>query len=134
MLGRPIAKAWNAIGAASLAERGEPAGGPGRIAIPISADTDNDRRLAMALVEDTGFDALDAGALTHSWRQQPGAPGYCTDLSTRELADALASAERERLPKRRDLALAVGAERMAGVDASLIDADYVVRLSRALYM
>jgi hypothetical protein len=34
-LGRPIAKAWNAITSTSVAEKGAPAGAAGRIAIPV---------------------------------------------------------------------------------------------------
>jgi 8-hydroxy-5-deazaflavin:NADPH oxidoreductase len=30
----------------------------------------------MQLVEDIGFDAVDAGTIKQSWRQQPGSPGY----------------------------------------------------------
>ncbi|WP_425294317.1 NADPH-dependent F420 reductase, partial [Microvirga tunisiensis] len=75
-LGRPIVKAWNAIGSDSFARKGKPASSPDRIAIPVAADSDRDRKVGMALVEDTGFDAFDAGALADSWRQQPGAPCY----------------------------------------------------------
>ncbi|MCK9903581.1 NAD(P)-binding domain-containing protein [Frankia sp. Cpl3] len=93
-LGRPIAKAWNAIGAASFAEKGKPAGAPDRIALPIAADRDEDRRVTLKLVEDTGLDAFDAGSLADSWRQQPGAPAYCTDLTRDAMGAALAAAER----------------------------------------
>ena len=51
-------------------------------------------RWGWQLVEDTGFDAFDAGTLAESWRQQPGAPCYCTDLTREELPAALAAAER----------------------------------------
>jgi predicted dinucleotide-binding enzyme len=132
-LGRPIAKAWNAIGSASFADRGKPAGDPDRIAIPIAADREEDRRVTLALVEDTGLDAFDAGSLAGSWRQQPGAPAYCTDLTRVEMAAALTAAERDRLPKRRDLAVAVITERM-GDGTSNPDADYLPRLNRAIYM
>lgn len=91
-LGRPVVKAWNAIGSGSFANKGEPAGGPGRIAIPVAADSDTERGVGMALVEDTGFDAFDAGTLAQSWRQQPGAPCYCTDLTRREMPAALEAA------------------------------------------
>jgi len=57
-LGRPIAKAWNAIGSDSLANKGEPAGSPNRIAIPVAADREHDREVAMRLVEETGLDAV----------------------------------------------------------------------------
>lgn len=132
-LGRPIVKAWNAIGSDSLAKKGKPAKDPDRIAIPVAADDDRERKVGMALVEDTGFDAFDAGNLAESWRQQPGAPCYGTDLPREEMADALASAERERLPKRRDLAVAAIMERV-GDGTTNPDAEYAVRLSRALFM
>ena len=132
-LGRPIVKAWNSIGAESLARKGKPAGSPDRIALPVAADRERDRKVGMALVQDTGFDAFDAGTLAESWRQQPGAPGYCTDLTREQLPAALAAADRARLPKRRDLAVAAFMERM-GDGTTNPDAEYGVRLSRALYM
>lgn len=132
-LNRPIAKAWNAIGSASLATKGKPAGSPGRIALPVAADRERDREVAMTLVEDTGLDAFDAGKLADSWRQQPGAPAYCTDLSLEEMGAALAAAERARLPKRRDLGVAVMQERL-GDGTTNPDADWGVRLVRAINM
>jgi predicted dinucleotide-binding enzyme len=132
-LGRPIAKAWNAIGSASLAKKGKPAGTPGRIAIPVAADRPRDREVAMALVGDTGFDAFDAGTLADSWRQQPGAPAYCTDLTREEMAAALAAANRARLPKRRDLGVAVMQERL-GDSTTNPDEDWGVRLVRVINM
>lgn len=131
LLGRPIAKAWNCIGASSFETKGQPAGSADRIALPVAADRDSDRKVAMALVEDTGFTAFDAGSLVDSWRQQPGAPCYCTDLTLSELPAALATAERERLPKRRDLALEIIAERFGGLVTNL-NADYRLRLARIL--
>jgi predicted dinucleotide-binding enzyme len=132
-LGRPIAKAWNAIGSASLAKKGKPAGTPSRIAIPVAADRDRDREVAMALVGDTGLDAFDAGSLADSWRQQPGAPAYCTDLTREEMGAALAAAERDRLPKRRDLGVAVMQERI-GDSTTNPDEDWGVRLVRTINM
>jgi hypothetical protein len=87
----------------------------------------------MSLVEETGFDAYDAGPLAESWRQQPGAPCYCTDISREEMPGALAAAEKARLPKRRDLAMLAVFERM-GEGTRSPDAEYAVRLSRVLYM
>lgn len=132
-LGRAVAKAWNAIGSDSLATKGRPAASQGRIAIPVAADGERARRIAMALVEDTGLDAVDAGLIAESWRQQPGAPSYCTDLTRDALAAALAAAQKARLPKRRDLAVEAISERM-GDGTTNPDADYAVRLSRALFM
>ncbi|HEY9217153.1 MAG TPA: NAD(P)-binding domain-containing protein [Phenylobacterium sp.] len=132
-LHRPIAKAWNAIGSASLATKGKSPGAPGRIALPVAADRGRDREVAMALVEDTGLDAFDAGKLADSWRQQPGAPAYCTDLSREEMGAALAAAEKARLPKRRDLGVAVMQERL-GDGTTNPDAEWGVRLVRAINM
>jgi predicted dinucleotide-binding enzyme len=130
LLGRPIAKAWNAIGSPSFADKNKPAGDPDRIAIPIAADRNEDRRIAIALVEDTGFDAVDAGCLSESWRQQPGSPVYCTDLTCNEIPGALAAAEKDRLPKRRDLVVSVITERFG---KAYPDGDTLVRLNRALF-
>jgi hypothetical protein len=132
-LGRPFVKAWNAIGSDSFAKKSKPTGSPDRIAIPVAADREGDRRVGMALVEDTGFDAFDAGTLADSWRQQPGAPCYCTDLTLKEMPEAHAAAERARLPKRRDLAMTAVMERV-GNGTTNPDAEYLVRLNRALYM
>lgn len=130
--GRPIAKAWNNIGMVSFETNGLPNGQPGRIALPVAGDRAHDREVAMALVEDTGFDAFDAGTLADCWRQQPGSPVYITDLTYDELAPALALAERERLPKRRDISAQVFAERVG--DRASPDADTVVKIARALFM
>jgi predicted dinucleotide-binding enzyme len=132
-LGRPIVKAWNAIGSGSLARKSNPAGASDRIAIPVAADRDHDRKVAMSLVNDTGLDAFDAGSLADSWRQQPDAPVYCTDLSYAEIGAALDAAQRDRLPKRRDLGVAVMQERL-GDSTTNPDEEWGVRLVRAINM
>lgn len=130
-LGRPITKAWNAIGSDSLARKGKAPGQPGRIAIPVAGDASQDREVAIALVSDSGFDGFDAGPIANAWRQQPGAPAYCTDLTKEEMGPALATAERHRLPFRRDLSVMAIAERM-GDSQTNPDAEFGVRLVRAL--
>jgi 8-hydroxy-5-deazaflavin:NADPH oxidoreductase len=133
-LGRPIVKAWNSLVTDSLVNKGKPAGSPGRIALPVAADRERDRTVGMQLVEDTGFDAVDAGTLAESWRQQPGAPSYCTDLTREELPAALAAAERERLTKRRNLATEVFLERHPNLGEEVPPADFILRLHRLLFM
>lgn len=132
-IGRPIAKAWNAIGAGSLADRNRPLGDPNRIAIPIAADRDRDREVTISLVNGSGVDAFDAGSIAESWRLQPGAPVYCTDLRLNEIPEAVAAAEKERIPRRRDLAGAVLQERFGGSYEDLT-VDYLVNLNRVLCM
>ena len=104
--GRPVVKAWNAIGSESFVDRAAPAGSPDRIAIPVAGDDDVTKTTASALVSDTGFDAFDAGSLAESWRQQPGTPAYCTDRTAAALPGFLATADRDRAPRRRELLLA----------------------------
>ncbi|MCP2039241.1 NADPH-dependent F420 reductase [Chryseobacterium sp. HSC-36S06] len=132
-LGRPIAKAWNAIGSQSLEINGTPSGTAERIAIPFAADRESDSTITKQLIEDTGFDAFYSGSLEDSWRQQPGAPVYCTDLTLTEIESHINTAEREHLPARRDLAVAAIMERMNSATANP-DADFALRLSRALYL
>ncbi|MBX5156969.1 MULTISPECIES: NAD(P)-binding domain-containing protein [unclassified Rhizobium] len=101
-IGRPVVKAWNAVLAATLSEKGRPDGTDGRIAIPVAGDAPEAKATAMELVEATGFNALDAGGLAESWRQQPGNPAYCTELAASELEEALRSADRSRAADHRD--------------------------------
>lgn len=101
-IGRSVVKAWNAALAVTLAEKGHPEGTDGRIAIPVAGDDPRAKALAMALVEATGFDAVDAGELSESWRQQPGTPAYCTELTAAELKEALRAADRSQAANNRD--------------------------------
>jgi hypothetical protein len=63
----------------------------------------------------------------------PGAPAYGTDLTLQEIPAAIAAAEKVRLPKRRDLAVAAFQERLGDATTNP-DAEFGVRLSRALFM
>lgn len=101
-IARPVVKAWNALLAETLVSKGEPAGAPSRLAIPVAGDDAKSKAIALSLVEATGFDAVDVGSLVDSWRQQPGTPAYCTELKTSELKRALEAADKSRAPKNRD--------------------------------
>lgn len=133
VLGRKIFKAWNSIGSDSFARKGLAKGDSERIAISVAGDDETGKKIAMSLVEDTGFNAVDSGPLSESWRQQPGAPAYCTDLKSEEIPAALAAAEKARLPKRRDLAVEAIMERV-GDGKTNPSAEYGVQLCRVLYM
>jgi 8-hydroxy-5-deazaflavin:NADPH oxidoreductase len=105
-LGRPVSKVFNNIMAHSLAEGGLPAGAPGRIALPIAGDDARAKEIFVGLVDELGFDGIDAGPLRESWRQQPGSPAYCTDYDAAGLRRALAKANRARLPEARERSIA----------------------------
>lgn len=127
--GRPVTKAWNSVYMKSFEELGQAKGHLDRIALPVAADRAEDRAVAMALVEDTGFDGFDAGTIAESWRQEPGSPVSLTNLSYDEMGPALASAERHRLARRRDLSRAAFAER-----APDWSSETITRISRALFL
>lgn len=105
-IGHPVVKAWNAVLAATLADKGQPAGSSTRIALPVAGGDTNAETIAQDLVEDTGFIALAAGNLEDSWRQQPGTPAYCTELTLPELKLALQAANKARAPQNRDVLIA----------------------------
>jgi predicted dinucleotide-binding enzyme len=127
-LGRPVVKAWNAVLEGTLKTRGVPAGTPGRIALPVAADSDEAREVAMRLVDESGFDPFDAGELADSWRQQPATPAYCTELPLDELGPALQAADREKTPAIRDRQI----KYLASL-TSLPSLDEIVELNRSLH-
>lgn len=100
-LGRPVVKAFNNIFFLHLLEKGAPKGAPGRIALPVAGDPPQARAKVLRLVDELGFDPVDAGSLEDSWRQQPGSPCYTKDLDAPRLKEALASAQRSRIPEYR---------------------------------
>ncbi|MFI7611549.1 NADPH-dependent F420 reductase [Nonomuraea terrae] len=95
-LGRPVVKAFNNIYADHLSNLGRPAGTPGRIALPVAGDDPRAKDVVMRLVDELGFDPVDAGGLDESWRQQPGTPVYTTDKDAAGVREALAQASPER--------------------------------------
>jgi hypothetical protein len=101
-LGHPVVKAFNTIRPASLASLGKPAGTARRTAIPVAGDDPAARSVVLGLADQLGFDGLDAGPLTQSWRQQPGTPVYTTDLPLDAAREALADATPDQTASWRD--------------------------------
>ncbi|HEY1953559.1 MAG TPA: NAD(P)-binding domain-containing protein [Gemmatimonadaceae bacterium] len=95
-LGRPVIKTFNNIYAKHLLEKGKPKGSPGRIALPVAGDDKSDKEIVMKLVDELGFDPVDAGGLDESWKQQPGTPVYGTDFDAKGVRRALDSASPQR--------------------------------------
>jgi 8-hydroxy-5-deazaflavin:NADPH oxidoreductase len=98
-IGRPVVKAFNNIYARHLLELGRPKGAATRIALPIAGDDPHAKEVIMLLVEQLGFDPVDAGGLDESWRQQPGTPVYTSDLNADGVRRALAQASSKRPPQ-----------------------------------
>jgi len=98
-LGRPVIKAFNNIYAQHLLELGKPRGTPGRIALPVAGDDAAAKKVVMDLVDEIGFDAVDAGNLDESWKQQPGTPVYAVDFDAAGVRRALAETKPGRPPQ-----------------------------------
>jgi predicted dinucleotide-binding enzyme len=105
---RTLIKAFNNIYARHLMELGRPAGTPRRIALPVAGDDAAAKAIVLGLIDELGFDGVDAGGLDESWRQQPGTPVYATDLNADGVKRALAEASRERAPEWRATANSPG--------------------------
>jgi len=104
-LQRPVIKVYNSIFSRSLINSGLPQNTASRLALPISGDNKQSKNLVASLVNDSGFDSLDYGSLQDSWRQQPGSPVYCTDLTLPQLKKSIVKARKELLPEKRELGL-----------------------------
>ena len=95
-IGRPVIKAFNNIYAKHLMENGRPRGDSRRIALPVSGDDRKAKAVVMKLMDDLGFDAVDAGSLDESWRHQPGTPVYTADHNSEGVRRALSEASSKR--------------------------------------
>ncbi|MCG0995880.1 NAD(P)-binding domain-containing protein [Acetobacter indonesiensis] len=101
-IGRPLIKEFNNVLAYTLAELGQPEGTPGRLAAAVAGDRARSKAIVMKLVNQTGFDPVDAGTLSESWRQQPCTPAYCCDYDAEAMRKALALAIPEVAVRIRD--------------------------------
>jgi predicted dinucleotide-binding enzyme len=128
-LGRPVIKAFNNLLAYTLENEGTPEDSSGRIAMAIAGDDPAQKQIVRDVVHDLGFDAVDSGSLNDSWRQQPGTPAYCTELTKAELTKALKKANKEKAPILRDKVIEKFAEEKE-VEFSHKD---VVSLNREIY-
>jgi len=98
-LNRPVIKAFNNIYAEHLLNLGKTKGTPGRIALPVAGDDPAAKAIVLKLVDELGFDGVDAGSLDDSWRQQPATPVYGKDFDAEGVRRALSQASKERKPE-----------------------------------
>ena len=95
-IGAPVYKVFNGIWWKHLLEGGKPGGTPDRIALPVAGDDGPGRDLVHGVVEQLGFDPVNSGPISQSWRQQPGTPVYGKDFDAEKTRAALAEATPER--------------------------------------
>jgi 8-hydroxy-5-deazaflavin:NADPH oxidoreductase len=89
-----VVKAFNHIYAAQLTTDGRPAGTPNRRALVIAGNDAAAKQTVTRLLDEFGFDTVDAGPLQESWRIQRDTPGYGPRRNAEELRKDLASAQR----------------------------------------
>ena len=89
-----VVKAFNHIYASQLTTDGLPTGTKNRRALVI-AGNDNEAKATVArLLDQFGFDTVDAGPLSEGWRIQRDTPGYGPRRTADELRTDLAAAKR----------------------------------------
>ena len=98
-IGYPVVKAFNGIYSVNIIEKAKPKGDPDRMALPVAGDEPAAKKVVMELIEELGFDAVDAGTIDESWRQQPGTPVYGLVGDAAAVKTALAAASPVRLPE-----------------------------------
>ena len=92
--GSHVVKAFNHIYAAELTMHGQPAGSPNRRALAIAGNDPAAKNAVAALLDQFGFDTVDMGPLSESWRIQRDTPGYGPRRIADELRKDLAAAKR----------------------------------------
>jgi hypothetical protein len=89
-----VVKAFNHIYAADLTGDGLPPGTPNRRALVIAGNDHGAKATVATLIDRFGFDVVDAGPLSESWRIQRDTPGYGPRRNADELRKDLAAATR----------------------------------------
>ena len=73
-----VVKVFNNIFFKHLRSLARPHGAADRSALPIAGDDEQAKAAVTAFLDSIGYDAVDAGRLAESWRQEPGTPAYGT--------------------------------------------------------
>src|SRR5215203_6057839 len=89
-----VVKAFNHIYAAELTTHGQQAGTPNRRALVIAGDDGKAKATVTHLLDQFGFDTVDAGPLREGWRIQRDTPGYGPRRTAEALRKDLAAAKR----------------------------------------
>ena len=89
-----VVKAFNHIYARELTTDGRPPGTPNRRALAIAGDDPQAKAAVSRLIDQFGFDTVDAGPLREGWRIQRDTPGYGPRRNAEELRADLAAAKR----------------------------------------
>ncbi|MEV4777234.1 NAD(P)-binding domain-containing protein [Microbacterium sp. LWH12-1.2] len=89
-----VAKAFNHILASEIATAGAPAGSPNRRALATASDHDDAAEFVERFYDEIGFDTVNVGPLSESWRVERDRPAYVVRQNAEELTANLALANR----------------------------------------
>ncbi|BFM25842.1 NADPH-dependent F420 reductase [Microbacterium sp. che218] len=89
-----VVKAFNHIPAVDITTDGSPAGTENRRALATSSDSDEAVALVTRIYDEFGFDTVNVGPLSESWRVERDQPAYVVRQNRDELEKNLARAER----------------------------------------
>ena len=92
--GSRVVKAFNHIQAAALTTDGQPRGTNNRRALVIAGNDATAKATVAKMIDQFGFDVVDAGPLAEGWRIQRDTPGYGPRRTAEELKRDLAAAKR----------------------------------------
>jgi predicted dinucleotide-binding enzyme len=87
-----VVKAFNHIYASDITDQALDAGAPDRRALAIFGDDDAAKQTVADFIDTIGFDVVDGGALSESWRIQRDTPAYGPRMTADELRSGLSAA------------------------------------------
>jgi predicted dinucleotide-binding enzyme len=76
LTGAKVVKVFNNIYSGHLANLPRPTGAADRTSLTIAGDDTDAKRTATEFLDAIGYDAVDVGPLSESWRVEPGQPAY----------------------------------------------------------
>ena len=89
-----VVKAFNSIPAKDIPKDGLPTGDPKRRALPIAGSSVGAKDQVAHFLGDLGFDVLDLGPLSESWRVERDTPSYVKYTTLDELTELTADVDR----------------------------------------
>jgi predicted dinucleotide-binding enzyme len=89
-----VVKGFNHIAALDIATDGTPAGSPNRRALATASDFDDAAALVTSIYDTFGYDTVNVGPLSESWRVERDRPAYVSRQNRSELLANIEAAPR----------------------------------------
>jgi predicted dinucleotide-binding enzyme len=98
LVGAKVAKGFNHIESSQILSDALPSGTPGRRALATASDFPEAIELVTGFFDEIGFDTVNVGPLSESWRIDRDMPGYGGKFDAAQLRAKLAEAKRVSVP------------------------------------